>query len=273
MYDELVRVRDGKLAPVVVMKAIIHSRIIWQVWGGNTLMEANVDNYNLHNEVGDKYSLRGRVFHKIREDILRGRYKQNEAMKEIQISKELGVSRTPVREALRQLELEGLVTIIPNKGAVVAGINAKDIADIYAIRSLIEGLSAEWAASNITKSQLDELEEIVFLSEFHFNRGHIEQLYELDNKFHEILYEASQSKILRHVLSDFHHYVQRVRKTSLSSLERAEKSILEHKSILEALRNGDGPKAKHLTNTHVQNTSKNVIEKKIVEILGMDDPS
>lgn len=230
-----------------------------------------MDKYNLHSEVNDKYSLRGRVFHKIREDILKGRYRQNEAMKELQISKELGVSRTPVREALRQLELEGLVTIIPNKGAVVSGVSAKDIEDIYAIRSLIEGLSAKWAAENIGEAQLNELEEIVYLSEFHLKKGHIEQLYELDNKFHEMLYEASGSKILRHVLSDFHHYVQRVRKTSLAEPERAEKSIAEHKAILEALRSKDSEAARGLTNVHVQNTSKNVIDKKIVEILGIDE--
>ena len=230
-----------------------------------------MDNYNLQSEVNDKYSLRGRVFHKIREDILTGRYSQNEAMKELQISKELGVSRTPVREALRQLELEGLVTIIPNKGAVVSGINAKDIADIYAIRSMIEGLSAQWAAENITEEQLDEFEEIVYLSEFHLKKGHIDQLYELDNKFHEMLYEASRSKILKHVLSDFHHYVQRVRRTSLSAPERAEKSINEHKAILEALRNGDGELARSLTNVHVANTSANVIDKGIVGILGIEE--
>jgi len=229
-----------------------------------------LDDYNLHSEMSDKNSLRGRVFHKIREDILKGKYQQNEAMKELQISKELGVSRTPVREALRQLELEGLVTIIPNKGAVVSGINASDIADIYAIRALIEGLSAQWAAENITDDQLDELEEIVYLSEFHFKKGHIDQLYALDTKFHEVLYEASNSKILRHVLSDFHHYVQRVRKTSLSEPERALKSINEHKALLEALKNKDGDAAKLLANVHVQNTSKNVIEKRIVEVLGIE---
>lgn len=226
-----------------------------------------MDNYNLQSEVHDKYSLRGRVFNKIREDILKGRYKHNEAMKEVQISKELGVSRTPVREALRQLELEGLVTIIPNKGAVVSGINAKDISDIYAIRSMIEGLSAKWAAIYITEEQLDEMEEIIFLSEFHLAKDRIDQLYELDSRFHEILFEASDSKILRHMLSDFHHYVQRVRKISLSSKERAVKSIAEHKAILEALKRGDGDEASILTNIHVENTSENVIKKRIAEIL------
>jgi len=229
-----------------------------------------LDSYNLQDEVNDKYSLRGRVFHKIREDILKGAYKHKEAIKELQVAMELGVSRTPVREALRQLELEGLVTIIPNKGAIVTGINAKDIQDIYAIRSMIEGLCARWASENITPSQIDSLEEIVYLSEFHLEKGHIDQLYELDNKFHEILYEASNSKIMKHVLSDFHHYVQRVRKVSLSSVDRAKASIKEHKAIVEALKTGNGKTASELTNKHIENTSQNVIEKKIAQILDMD---
>ena len=85
----------------------------------------------------DKYSLRGRVFNRLREDILAGNYEEKEELKEAAISKELGVSRTPVREALRQLELEGLVTIIPNKGAYVNGITAKDIYDLYVIHSYL----------------------------------------------------------------------------------------------------------------------------------------
>ena len=89
-----------------------------------------MEEFDLKREVTDKYSLRGRVFTKIREDILNGRYKDHEELKEIRIGKELGVSRTPVREALRQLELEGLVQIIPNRGAFVTGIQAKDVKDM-----------------------------------------------------------------------------------------------------------------------------------------------
>ena len=107
----------------------------------------------------DNYSLSSRVFHTIRENILSGKYATDEELKEKNIGEELGVSRTPVREALRQLELEGLVTIIPNKGAYVVGISKKDIQDIYEIRSRLEGLCAKWAADKITKEQLDELDE------------------------------------------------------------------------------------------------------------------
>lgn len=230
-----------------------------------------MSNLNFNNDGNDNYSLRGRVFHKIRDDILKGRYKQNQPLTEAAISKELGVSRTPVREALRQLELEGLVTSIPNRGVIVNGINSKDIKDIYEIRSLIEGLSAKWAAQNISKEQIEALEEVVYLSEFHLSKGHFDQLYELDNRFHELLYESSNSRILKHVLLDFHVYVQRVRRASLSSVERAEKSIREHKNIVEAIKQGDYLKVEALTNEHIINTTKNLADKKIVQELKIDE--
>ncbi|MCI5640741.1 MAG: GntR family transcriptional regulator [Lachnospiraceae bacterium] len=206
----------------------------------------------------DKYSLRGRVFNRLREDILAGNYEEKEELKEAAISKELGVSRTPVREALRQLELEGLVTIIPNKGAYVNGITAKDIYDIYVIRSYLEGLCAKWACENITKEQLEELEEIVYLSKFHIEKEHWDQIFELDNRFHLLLYEACGSKVLEHILSDYHHYVERVRKNTLSSQERARKASEEHGAILEALKQKDEETADRLANEHIVQSLANI---------------
>lgn len=206
----------------------------------------------------DNYSLSSRVFHTIRENILSGKYATNEELKEKSIGEELGVSRTPVREALRQLELEGLVTIIPNKGAYVVGISQKDIRDIYEIRSRLEGLCARWAAENISKEQLDELEENIYLSDFHSAKGNSEQVVELDNRFHEILYNASGSKELRHVLLDFHHYVQRVRKITLAVQDRAISSNAEHRKIVEALKLHDGELAEKLANYHMMNTIHNM---------------
>ena len=206
----------------------------------------------------DNYSLSARVFHLIREDILSGKYDKDEELKEKTIGEELGVSRTPVREALRQLELEGLVTIIPNKGAYVVGISQKDIKDIYEIRSRLEGLCDRWATENITKEQLDELEENIFLSDFHASKGNAEQLVELDNRFHEILYIASGSRELRHVLSDFHHYAMRVRKITLSDKTRAVDSNNEHHQIVEALKKQDADLAEKLANWHIMSTIKNM---------------
>ncbi len=207
----------------------------------------------------DRYSLSTKVFHTIRENILSGKYRYNEELKEKTIGDELGVSRTPVREALRQLELEGLVTIIPNKGAYVVGISKEDIQDIYEIRSRLEGLCAKWACSYITKEQLDELDENIYLSEFHAGKeGHVEQILELDNKFHEILYEASESPVLNHTLSDFHHYVQRVRKITLADPKRAVASNEEHRQIVEALKEKDSKRAEELATIHMMNTIKNM---------------
>ena len=205
-------------------------------------------------------SLRGKVFQSIRDDILKGKYEENEELRESTLGKELGVSRTPVREALRQLELEGLVKIIPNKGAYVTGITGKDVSDIYVIRSLLEGLCARWATEHITEEQIDKLEEIILLSVYHVNKKKelASQVTKLDGEFHEVLYEASNSRILEHVLSDFHNYVQSARKMSVTKQDRAEKSIAEHKEILQAIKEKDADRAEKLANEHIMNVMKNL---------------
>ena len=207
------------------------------------------------------HSLGGRVFQKIREDILNGKYKENDELRENTIGKELGVSRTPVREALRQLELEGLVAIIPNRGAYVTGISHKDIWDIYKIRSMLEGLCARWATENITEAQIDELEETILLSEFQMKKEsgfNAEQVAALDGRFHAILYDASGSRILSHVLTDFHNYVQTARRTSIVSEDRARKSIREHRQILRAIHDRDAEMAEQLANEHIMHVMQNL---------------
>ena len=207
------------------------------------------------------HSLRGRVFQKIREDILTGVYKEHDELREVSIGEELGVSRTPGREALRQLELEGLVTIVPNKGAYVTGITPQDVHDIYKIRSLLEGLCARWATEHITGRQIEELEEIILLSEFHLRKKsaeQAEQVSELDGKFHKVLYEASNSRILEHVLSDFHKYVQMARMMSVGAKDRAERSIEEHRDILKAIKDKDPDKAEWLANQHIMKVMENL---------------
>lgn len=206
-------------------------------------------------------SLRGRVFQSLREDILNGKYKENDELREITIGEELGVSRTPVREALRQLELEGLVRIVPNKGAYVTGITRKDVIDIFKIRSMLEGLCARWATEHITKEQIEELEEMLLLSEFRLKKEKsavADQVSELDGRFHKVLYEASNSRILEHVLSDFHKYVKLARKTSVGAENRAAKSIEEHRAILDAIKQKDVDLAEELADRHIRNVMANL---------------
>lgn len=205
-------------------------------------------------EEHQEHSLSSRVFQRLRDDILQGKYREHDELREITLGKELGVSRTPVREALRQLELEGLVTIIPNKGAYVTGITPKDVRDIYAIRSTLEGLCARWATENITGEQLNDLEEVLMLSEFRMKRDGAEnaqQISMLDEKFHSILYQACGSRILGKLLSDFHKYVQTARVSSVVSEERARKSIREHRQILRAIQEKDADSAEQLANEHI----------------------
>jgi len=225
-----------------------------------------VGKYDVKQEVSDKYSLRGRVFHRLREDILSGKYKEHDELKEVTIGEELGVSRTPVREAFRQLELEGLIQIVPNKGAYVTGITEKDVKDIYMIRSLLEGLCARWATEHITKEQMEEMEENVYLAKFHAQKGHYDQLAVLDNRFHEIMYEACNSKMLEHQLKDFHDYVLRVRKKTLANVNRGTKSNEEHEQIMEAIKAKDAEKAEMLANRHMINAYENMVENGLHEV-------
>ena len=227
-----------------------------------------MNHYDAKHDTADKYSLRGRVFSKLRADILSGRYAENEELKEMAIGEEMGVSRTPVREAFRQLELEGLIQIIPNKGAYVTGITEKDVKDIYMIRSLLEGLCARWATEHITREQMEEMEENVYLAEFHARKGHLEQLAELDNRFHEIMYEACDSKILEHQLKDFHQYVLRVRRKTLANADRGVKSNDEHKGIMEAVKGGDGELAEQLAHRHMINAFDNMVRNGLHEAYG-----
>lgn len=226
--------------------------------------------YDVKHEVTDKYSLRGRVFQRLRNDILSGKYQENEELKEVAIGEEMGVSRTPVREAFRQLELEGLIQIIPNKGAYVTGITLKDVQDIYMMRSLLEGLCARLASEYITKEQLEEMEENVYLSEFHAAKGHYDQMAELDNRFHEILYEASHSKMLENQLKDYHQYVLRVRQKTLSNNVRSKASNEEHKQIMEAIKNKDAQSAETLANQHIINAYDNMVKNGLYEIYKRD---
>ena len=182
------------------------------------------------------HSLGSRVFQKIRDNILNGTYKENDELRETAIGKELGVSRTP-------------------------GISHKDIWDIYKIRSMLEGLCARWAAEHITEEQLDQLEESLLLSEFQMKKESgfsTEQVAALDGRFHAVLYEASGSRMLKHVLTDFHNYVQRARKSSIVSEERARKSIREHRQILRAIKDRDAEMAEQLANEHIIHVMQNL---------------
>ena len=206
----------------------------------------------------ENHSLGQKVFQRIREDILEGNYKVGEELKEQLIGEQMGVSRTPVREALRQLELEGLVEIISNKGAFVVGFSPEDIKDIYEIRAVLEGLCVKRAATRISELQIEALEEILFLTDFHIKNGNIEQVIKLDSLFHGILYEANGSRMLEQVLENYYQYLRKISRVSLSFSNRAVASNQEHKKIFEAIRQQDQKRAEYAASLHIANTIKNI---------------
>lgn len=209
-------------------------------------------------EIGDKASLRERVFRSVRESILQGKYKKGDVLRETIIAKELNVSRTPVREAIRQLELEGLVYSIPNKETVVTGVTEEDVEDIFMIRSRLEGLTARRAAERVTENELEEMKEVLDLTEFYASRSDIVHIGELDHRFHDIIYNAAKSKIMKQVLSDFHTYVQKTRMTSLETPGRIQGLLEEHTAIYKAIEARDGHQAEKLMDKHIRQVSKNM---------------
>lgn len=209
---------------------------------------------------GEANSLSCRVFEQLEEGILNGSILPGESLIELKLSAELGVSRTPVREAIRMLEQKGLVRLVPNKGAVVLGVDSKDLLDVYTIRSYIEGLASRWAAENITEARRKELREIVDLQEFYHLKSYQDQISEMDSRFHETIFSYCDSRTLQHMLRDLHHMIQRYRRQSIAETGRTEKAIAEHRLILEAICRGDGDEAERLTVIHINNAKENLLK-------------
>lgn len=210
-------------------------------------------------DLTDQYSLRGKVFNHILEGILSGRFRAGDSLVETTLAKEIGVSRTPVREAIRQLEREGLVHSIPNKGVFVNGLSKKDIEDIYRIRSLNEGIAVRWAAERMDEEQRRQLEETANLMEFYTEKNDMEQVARLDIRFHTLIYEASNSRVLGHILSTLLVYVQQARLGSLKVPQRAQKALIEHKAILDAIIAGNGDLAEALMKEHIEVAMMNLL--------------
>ena len=197
------------------------------------------------------------VFAKIEEAILNGNLRSGEILTENKLCEQLSVSRTPVREALNRLRQEGLIEET-GKGALVIGITAKDLDDIYEVRLRIEGLASAMCAESITDGQLSELEEIVALQEFYTSRGQADSIKNLDSRFHERIYSYCGSKILSSLLSDLHRKVQRFRRASVEDPTRALAAVAEHRQILDALRAHDRTLAERLAVEHIRNARTSI---------------
>lgn len=209
----------------------------------------------------DSYKpLRELVLDAIRNAIMNGALQPRERLMEIQLAEELGVSRTPIREALRKLELEGFIVMVPRKGAYVADLSFKDIADVFEIRAALEGLAAGLAAERITEDELDAMERLLVGKQEAITSGDIDRLVEVDTSFHELMYKASRNERLATIISNLREQIQRFRLTSLSFPGRNKESLQEHKQLVEAIQARDSQLARQLAQEHIENAENVLIE-------------
>ena len=202
-------------------------------------------------------SLAEQVFDRLETDILCGTYQRGEILTELKLVSDLGVSRTPIREALRRLEQEHLIEI-SSKGILIVGVTDKDLADIYSIRLRIEGMASREAALHITDEELGELRETVELQEFYVAKKNPENIRVMDSRFHQLIYRFSGSSVLCDTLMPLHKKTQKYRKKSVENESRAEQSAREHRAIYEAIAARDADQAEKLTITHIENASNHM---------------
>lgn len=205
-------------------------------------------------------SLADQVFDHLENDILSGKYQRGEILTESKLSAELGVSRTPIREALRRLEQEHIIEE-SGKGSVVIGINEKDLEDIFMIRKSLECQVAALAAKNRTDEQLKQLREALEFQEFYLNKKDPDQIKLMDSRFHETLYKLSGSTAFYDTLVPLHKKIQKYRRASVTNSSRAEASVAEHRKIYEAIESQNTALAAKYASEHVENAYKHIMRK------------
>ncbi len=201
------------------------------------------------------------VFEKLETDILVGTYSRGDILTEAMLSETLGVSRTPIREALCRLEQEHLVEFIP-KGIKVLGISNEDMEIIFEMSARIEGLAARIAAERATEEELQKLKEYIDLQEFYCNRGDLENLMGMDGSIHKMLYGMTGLTPLSQILFELHKKTVKYRRSSVQKQDRAHHSVEEHRAIFDAINAHDGAKAEELTLLHIKNAKENILKAK-----------
>ena len=210
-------------------------------------------------------SIADQIFEQLERDILTGKYPKGEVLSELRLSAELGVSRTPIREAVRRLEQENILKET-GRGMAVIGISREDMQDMYEIRLRIEGLAARRAAANISDEQLKQMEETLDLQSFYIDKQEgdsAEQIRDMDSRFHELLYEGSGSRAFHETLSALHRKIMKYRSASVSKHSRALLSLEEHRAIYKALAAHDGDAAEKAALNHVVNARDSMAEMEI----------
>ena len=203
--------------------------------------------------------LRDVVSEALRQAIREGVLKPGERLMEIQLADELGVSRTPIREAVRKLELEGFVVMMPRRGTYVADISLKDVVQVFEIRSALEELAAGLAAERITPDELEELERIVVEISEYIARDEFDKIVDAGIRFHGVLYRASRNSRLVDILHNLREQMLRFRSISMHYPGRLAATWEEHRQLVEYIANHNSVQARKIAKKHMENSEKTLI--------------
>ena len=218
----------------------------------DSLTKINLDNYK---------PLRDVVFENLRTAILEGNLKAGQRLMEVQLAEQLGVSRTPIREAIRKLELEGLVVMLPRKGAYVANMSFKDLIDVLEIRASLEGLAASLAAERRNDEDIIDLEKLAKEFETCVRETNIEGVLKTDIDFHEKIFMMANNKKLYQLITSLWEQVHRFRVTYVSDYDASLSLVEEHNKILQAIKDGDSELAKKYATEHIELAEQFSMEK------------
>ena len=203
--------------------------------------------------MNDFLPLRDVVFHTLRKAILRGNLEPGERLREIHLADKLGVSRTPIREAIRKLELEGLVVMIPRKGAVVAEITEKSLRDVLEVRRALEALAVRLACEKILDEEVEELKVAAKAFEEELETGDVTAYAEADVRFHDIIYRATDNQRLIQLLYNLREQMYRYSVEYLKREDAHETLLAEHRIIIDTIQKRDEERAVEAVCAHIDN--------------------
>ena len=204
--------------------------------------------------------LREIVSDALRQAIRDGILPPGERLMEIPLAEELGVSRTPIREAIRILEQEGLIVMIPRRGTYVADMSLKDVTEVFELRCILEELAAELAAERITNEEIEALEQHLVEIGNYMNENNLDKVVQADILFHEILYKASRNDRLVEMINNLREQTLRFRTLSMSQTGRLAKTWDEHRQLVEAISDRDVERARQIARIHMEESEKTLLE-------------
>ena len=204
-------------------------------------------------------TIRKRIYEHLREQLLNGEIAPLEHLIEAKIAKEIGTSRTPVREALHSLELEGLIESIPRVGYVVKPINEQEVGEICEIRMAIEGVAARWAIEKAHKKLIEELKKNIAISDEKVSKGDVKAFVDMDAQFHEIISKFSGSKRLRELAQTLRRHMLRYRIQSIYSVDNVLRAIDGHKGILRAIGKRNLEEVNRAIQHHMEQSKRDIL--------------